>query len=519
MTFEEYHDKFIEKAASEHYPPAYVDKALEYAKNLMDNNCPVIYDLVHFSKLVGYKPEYIKRAITYPKGYYWHFDIKKKNGKLRHINEPLPNLKDIQKWILDNILYTQPSHKFAKAYIPNKHLKDNARFHTKQPIVITIDIENFFPSIRQESVSEIFERMGYTGLLSSMFAKLTCLDGSLPQGAPTSPYLSNLYLFDFDEKLMKYCVDNKVIYTRYADDLSFSTKDSNYDPEQLIKKVKELLIEKQLKLNEGKTQIMRQYERQIVTGVIVNERVHAPSEYKKNIRQSIYHIRKYGMESHKQHINCKKKNYERYLLGQINHVLSLEPQNSEFLSYRLFMQKQLDPFFKRKLKRLSLNGNVYRECAVDSLNSEWEAYIRSKEGAPILINQKLVSYGRNNSHINSLLFDKEIADQNKDLLHTIIEGIVIYEDGLAYIHYWNKLKQGNNTLIIDTTLQCFGTLFELSVDKAYYPINEITTETLAERVIGGKNLFSDNCSSLIDEFYKTYPNKKEKYDSLKIKIE
>ena len=500
MTFEDYELRFKETAHKSNYPEKYTEMALAYARKLFESGCPVVYDLVHFSRLVGYRPEYIKRAIMYPKGYYREFQIKKKNGKLRHINEPLPNLKDIQKWILENILYTQKAHKIAKAYLPQRQLKDNARFHTKKPVVIAMDIKDFFPSIHQDDISRIFARMGYSDLLSSMFAKLTCLNNALPQGAPTSPYLSNLYMYDFDEAVIRYCVENQIIYTRYADDLTFSSKYDNLDIKALQNMVEQQLAKKHLQLNGQKTRIMRRDQRQIVTGVVVNERVHAPIELKKDIRQSMFYIRKYGMASHKERIGCHRQNYERYLFGQINFVLSLEPQNKEFRSYRLIMQKQINPGFRRKLKRITISDKVYRECAIEPLNDDWVEYIKLKERESECYHGRPMVFGRYNSHANAILFDTEIGKQGTDISHSIIEGMVVDEDGLAYNHFWNKLKQGKKTQYIDITFQCFGTLFEQSVDKAYYPIHEITSTELISKIVEGGSLYSEESMAVLGEY-------------------
>lgn len=505
MTFEEYALSFRETASKANYPDKYTDMALAYARKLFESGCPVVYDIVHFSRLVGYKPEYIKRAIMYPKGYYRDFQVKKKNGKFRQINEPLPNLKDIQKWILENILYTQKAHKIAKAYLPKKHLKDNARFHTKRAVVIAMDIKDFFPSIHQDDITRIFARMGYTDLLSSMFAKLTCLNNALPQGAPTSPYLSNLYMYDFDEALIRYCSDKNIIYTRYADDLTFSSKDGNIDIDALLGEVEQHLGEKHLQLNREKTKVMTPDERQIVTGVVVNERVHASIELKKEIRQSMFYIRKYGIASHKERIGSTRRNYERYLLGQINFVLSLEPQNKEFLSYRLIMQKQINPGYRRKLKRIKINDKVYQECGIEPLNNDWVEYLKLKENEQESYLGRQMAYGRDNSHSNTILFDREIGMQNSDISHTIIEGLVVDENGLSYNHFWNKLKQGKKTQYIDVTFQCFGTLFEQTVDKAYYPISEITSEELLGRIAVGANLYSDESQGILGEYNNQHP--------------
>ena len=124
--------------------------------------------------------------------FYRHFSIPKKNGSFRSIDEPLPDLKYVQTWILRNILEQCSVSEYAKAFVKGRTLKHNARFHRAQNVVVTMDIKDFFPSISIDEIVNIFENMGYFHDVSCFLAYLCCYNGTLPQGAPTSPYLSNM---------------------------------------------------------------------------------------------------------------------------------------------------------------------------------------------------------------------------------------------------------------------------------------------------------------------------------------
>ena len=250
MDFAEYKVAFIEKAREKGKSQEYINRCLEYAKEIMGKGCPVIFDPKHLSLLLGLKKSYVMRAITYTNKYYWTYNIPKKDGGTRVIKEPLPNLKDAQIWILHHILYSQKVHSFAKAYVPGKKLKENGKFHTKKKIVLALDVKDFFPSIKKAMVKDIFHSLGYSNKLANLLAKLCCLNDSLPQGAPTSPYLSNLFLRNFDDSVMKFCSEHKIIYTRYADDLTFSGDD--FDVDLLIGYVDETLKTYGLALNNPK---------------------------------------------------------------------------------------------------------------------------------------------------------------------------------------------------------------------------------------------------------------------------
>lgn len=335
MNYQEYEILFQIEAHKAGKTDDYITKCLQYAKPLLDKGLPVIYDSEHLSMLVGYKRTYIKHAVTYMDYYYWDYKIPKKSGGLRTIKEPMPNLKDIQLWILHNILYKISFHPYAKAYVPHKSIRDNVRFHTKKKVVLTLDIHDFFGNVPQNAVRKMFQNMGYAEWVADLLAKLTCLKGCLPQGAPTSPALSNMYMYDVDEELKKYCLEHKIMYTRYADDMTFS---GDFDIQPLLEKVKNLLLELGLCLNEKKTHIMYNNQRQIVTGCIVNQRTHIPTEQLKKIRQEMYFIKKFGLENHLNKINCEKRNYIKHLYGRINYALLVQPGNQELKEYKKYLR-------------------------------------------------------------------------------------------------------------------------------------------------------------------------------------
>ncbi len=172
--------------------------------------------------LVGYKYAYLFGACLRTHNYYRTFTIYKRSGKLREISEPLPSLKEIQKWILENILEKCSLHIAAKAYIKGKSIKDNARFHRNQRRVLAVDINDFFHSIDIDRVFKLFVSLGYAPMVSALLAHLCCLKRRLPQGAPTSPAISNIISYSLDDKLYAYAREMGFRYTRYADDITVS---------------------------------------------------------------------------------------------------------------------------------------------------------------------------------------------------------------------------------------------------------------------------------------------------------
>jgi len=326
MNWDSYKTHFIEKARLANFSSSNIVACLQYAKRLYDNKVPIIYDLNHFSLLVGYDKEYLIRASNGQKYFYRTFAISKKNGRKRKISEPLPNLKTIQRWMLDHILSTIEISRFAKAYIKKRSIRDNARFHLKQKYVLNLDIQNFFSSIDFNRVYRLFRDLGYRKSLSVLFANLCILDGSLPQGAPTSPAISNIIFRRNDARISGYCIANKIRYTRYADDMTFS---GDFECGKLIHFIKRVLRESGFKLNTEKTRFMGRHQRQEVTGIVVNEKMQLPRNIRRDLRQKRYYIEKYGLDSYLKHQNIKYANHIGHIIGKTSFGLFLNRSDKE----------------------------------------------------------------------------------------------------------------------------------------------------------------------------------------------
>lgn len=251
--------------------------------------------------------------------YYRIFSIPKRTGGYRTIEAPTPLLKKIQQQILENFLEPHPVSRFAKAYKKGATLKEMARFHVKQHMVVRIDLTDFFGSLKEVSVFRFFRQQGYSEAVTVILTKLTTYKGALPQGAPTSPTLSNILMRKIDEKVGSYCSENKIRYTRYADDLVFS---GNFSIKRLLAKLHTVLAPQQLRLNNQKTRVMRRHSTQMVTGLVVNDRLGIKRDTRRKLRQELYYSEKFGIESHLVAINEKQRyleNYQKVLEGRLNY--------------------------------------------------------------------------------------------------------------------------------------------------------------------------------------------------------
>ena len=270
------------------------------------------------------------------KNNYKIYKIKKKTGGFRKIYAPNKILKEIQKNILKNILNNKQISKYAKAYHKNISLKDNAIEHINKKKILKLDIKNFFDNITFFNVyKSCFPIEYFPKSVGMLLTHLCTYDEHLIQGAPTSSYISNLVLKDFDEELGYWCKEKGVSYTRYSDDLTFS---GDLNVRKIIKKVRKMLYEVGLELNDEKTKVINQSQNQNVTGITVNKKMQVNIKYRKKIRQEVFYIKKYGLNNHLNKINYvgKEDSYLKQLYGRTLFVLQIN-RTKEFENYKKYI--------------------------------------------------------------------------------------------------------------------------------------------------------------------------------------
>ena len=230
---------------------------------------PPLKDVREIGNYLGVSQEAIWSVQMLRERAYREFPITKRSGKTRMIHAPRTHLKVIQWWILDTIVPSIPISEHAYGFVRGKSFVDNARVHLGANHVLNLDIEDFFPSISPLLVANVFSALGYDPNVVLGLVKLTTLGASLPQGAPTSPALANAVCLSIDEQLQRLSQSNGITYSRYADDLTFSS--SNRIPESIISAVSAILSDFGLKLNGEKTRFMGVNQQKEVTGLILGE--------------------------------------------------------------------------------------------------------------------------------------------------------------------------------------------------------------------------------------------------------
>lgn len=268
--------------------------------------------------------------------HYTEITIPKKNGGTRTLMIPDNLLKYVQKQILKQVLMQIPVSCYACAYKRGISLKDNALPHQNQKLILKLDIQDFFGSITYISVYQhAFPPELFPPSVRALMTHLCCFRDTLPQGAPASPYISNLVMKPFDEYMGKWCKERGISYTRYCDDMTFS---GDFSPQSVIRKTQGFLHRLGFQLNQNKTRIFSQKYRQEVTGIVVNEKIQVSKNYRRKLRQECYYIKKFGIEQHLKQIGYtdKKETYLQQLFGRIEYVLQVNPYDREFLELKLF---------------------------------------------------------------------------------------------------------------------------------------------------------------------------------------
>lgn len=269
---------------------------------------------------------------------YKKYEISKRNGGKRVIYEPNYVLKKVQRNILDNVLSGFKVSKYAMAYVIGKSVKDNANMHVNKKVILKLDIKDFFNNISfMDIYNKVFLEEYFPKQVRTVLTYLCMYNEFLPQGAPTSSYISNLIMRDFDEKIGLFCESNDISYTRYSDDMTFS---GDFNVKMVIFKVKDELKKMGMQLNYDKIHVIHNNMSQQVTGITVNEKPQVLRVKRRKIRQEVYYIKKYGLYSHLKRINVNDEfSYLRSLLGKINFVLMVNSEDLEFVKYREFILK------------------------------------------------------------------------------------------------------------------------------------------------------------------------------------
>lgn len=231
-----------------------------------------------------------------PLGYKWHY-IRKRSGEMRLLHSPNPRLKAIQKKLLHRVFAKLKVHPAAMGFRRGVSTAAHAALHVNKAVVVRIDIKDFFPSTDWYRIRNYLLKIGWDHASCLTLGSLCCRNLRLPQGAPTSPILSNLVNYGMDARLAGLAKKSKATYSRYADDIIFSfDEDNRRFIRGVIRRVGVILWASGYRMNRPKLRIMRKHNRQVITGLVVNEKVQLPRKTRRWLRAVEHHL-KHGREA------------------------------------------------------------------------------------------------------------------------------------------------------------------------------------------------------------------------------
>lgn len=307
---------------------------------------PVLSDGADVARAMGIELAKL-RWLTYHRRaaavvHYHRYSIPKKTGGMRAISAPKPALAAAQQWILEHVLAKLETEPEAHGFVPGKSIVTNASPHVGRAVVINLDLSSFFPTLTFRRVKGLFGKLGYSEHVATVFSLLCTepprvaaeLDGKvwgvalgervLPQGACTSPAITNAVCRRLDRRLRGLAARHGFTYTRYADDLTFSGEDRR-KVGLLLHSVRSILTDEGFAEHPRKTRVMGRGRRQEVTGVTVNSKVALSREDKRRLRAILHNASKLGLQSQNRDGHT---NFAARLRGLVSYACMLEPDRA-----------------------------------------------------------------------------------------------------------------------------------------------------------------------------------------------
>jgi len=249
---------------------AFTPRQVEKARILASAGLPPLVTTEVLPFMFGITNRLVNSMSRFPDRHYRTYRIKKKTGGWREIQAPRRFLKAIQLWIYTYVLRNYPMPSFVTGFAPGRSIFSNARQHASHRNLMVVDISQFFPSVTKSQVTQVYKSLGFPPKVAYVLAGICTLKGVLPQGAPTSPALSNIVFIPVDLRLCEKAKEWDCTYTRYADDIAFSGS-FRFGPKD-IDAVCHIVAESGFMVNKRKCRIIGSGGRQLLTGLVVNRK-------------------------------------------------------------------------------------------------------------------------------------------------------------------------------------------------------------------------------------------------------
>lgn len=262
---------------------------------------------------LGVGPRELKKIWHYRERMYQHFSIAKGENKLRLISAPDARLKYIQRQIAERLDVMYRPRNPVHGFVAHRSVKTNAAAHLGRRYVVNLDLKDYFPTITENRVEGMLNSLNLDSRVATIIARICCMNNHLPQGAPSSPVLSNMICFRLDKRLMNIAKGARCIYTRYADDITFSSHQppsplfeagppsaGRFAPELLAPDLRDAITNNGFAIHPDKAHYADRHSRRIVTGVKINELLNVDRRYVRNLRAALHSIEKLGLATAEQ---------------------------------------------------------------------------------------------------------------------------------------------------------------------------------------------------------------------------
>jgi RNA-directed DNA polymerase len=278
--------------------------------------------------LLGVHPDFVRRVAGKPADFYGHLTVPKANGELRIINPPRKPLRSAQRALLRVLYQRLRIPAYLHGGIPRRSIFTHASLHVGHTMVATLDVKSFFPSTTRGHIEPVFAIAGIVEEALEDAIALTMLNNSLPQGSPTSSLMANLAFIPADRRFLLLCARKSLNYSRYVDDIAVS---GDYDFSELRGPFVNSIRESGYEVAPKKVNFWLSGKRQVVTGLVVNDKLRPTSEFVKELKHCIRLCMKLGPELVAASEGQTVRELKACLTGRVGHVAQCDPRMGKHL--------------------------------------------------------------------------------------------------------------------------------------------------------------------------------------------
>ncbi|MBK7805178.1 MAG: RNA-directed DNA polymerase [Saprospiraceae bacterium] len=461
----------------------------------------------------------VKNIINYQYKFYQIFLIRKANGKLRPIAAPYPELKSIQKSIVKYLDLNFIPHPNSFGFQKNKDIKGNAKMHLNNKFVFNADIKDFFVSIKFSHFRKkmlpnenIFSDDSNPLSILRVFCFISDAENKqlskedthyfLPQGAPTSPILSNIYFYDLDEKIFDLCKQLNINYSRYVDDLTFSSNENYFENNSDFRnKLVSILNSDGLSLNESKNKLYYKYNTQIVTGLIVNQKLNVHQRVIKDLRKWIYIYERYGIEKlnliFENDYHSKNRNSRNFKINTFSALESKVAYVGYIKGYRdstyLILKEKIGNILKHKVIESNEEKSLIILDSSFFIHGKKSYRLKFYDGLNIPIDEITVTknyFKKNKWKFKKILSDWGISNQsvyfriviNNPINIDLNTALVVKKGDTIYYEY-EDTEFNNSSKRTDDNFEIQVVAYNITDENGYITIVSIDTPNAIKSVV------------------------------------